>query len=156
MLSTQSFLHNRKWRHSHPFAPFDRVAFNYCVTAAIASLEISLAAELTNYRSRFEAWEKAGSIESLRSKGKEGNVITRAFSKTGWWPLKKDSVLWEQAIQTLGPLCAPTKHKMSDKPHTFADFNDKRIKIRKLVLRSFQRDFIDRAALAEDQCKARV
>ena len=69
--------------------------------------------------------------------------------------MRKDSVLWEQAINTLGPLCAPTKHKLSDKLHAFADVDDKRIKIRKLVLESFQQDFIDRAAIAEEECKSR-
>ena len=104
----------------------------------------------------FKAWENAGSIPSLRPRCKEGNVITRMYRRTGWWPLKKDSELWCQAINTLGPLCAPTKHKMSDKAHLFADVGDKRIKIRKIVLESFQKDFIDRAHAAEENAKQRV
>ena len=95
------------------------------------------------------------SIPSLRPRGKEGNCITRMYKKTGWWSLKKNSVLWQQAIETLGPLYAPTKHKLSDKAHKFADVGDKRIRIRELVLESFQKDFIDRANAVEEREQAR-
>ena len=96
----------------------------------IAKLQIDLAAELKTWTAKFEAWQASGSIPSLRPRGKEGNCITRMYKKTGWWPLKKNSVLWQQAIETLGPLYAPTKHKLSDKAHKFADVGDKRIRIR--------------------------
>lgn len=69
--------------------------------------------------------------------------------------MKKDSELWQQAIGTLGPLCAPTKHKLSDRAHNFADVGDKRIRIRQLVLDSFQKDFIDRANDVEERAKAK-
>ena len=119
-------------------------------------MEMQLAAELAAFKAKFEAWKKPGSLADLRPKMKNGNVITRSFEKTGWWPLKKDSVMWEKAITQLGPLCAPTVHKLSDKPHhVFADVGDKHIKIRELVLKSFQQDFIDRANIAEEESRSR-
>ena len=129
------------------------MAFNECCVAAIAALNIKLAAQLASFNAKFEAWKSNGSNPSLRPKGKEGNIITRAYAKTGWWPLTKDSVLWQQAIGTLGPLAAPTKHKLTDKAHKFADLGDKRIKIRSLVLESFQNDFINKAHAVEEKAK---
>ena len=146
---------NRKWRHNNPFMPFDRVSFNECWVVVIAQMEIDLAAELQNFTTRFEAWKKAGALPSLRPKCKQGNCITRSYEKTGWWPLKKNSELWQKAIETLGPLANPEKHKMSDKAR-FADVGDKRVRIRELVLESYQTDFIDRAAKAEKECKERM
>ena len=35
-------------------------------------------------------------------KGKPGNHVTRMYEKTGWWPLKRDSVLWTKAIAQFG------------------------------------------------------
>ena len=145
----------RKWRQNNPFAPFDRVAFNECCAATIAAIEIKLAAELARWEAAFSAWEKNGSLSELKPRGKPGNVVTRMYKRTGWWPLQKDSVLWQKAIDTLGALCAPSKHKLDEKKHLFADLNDKRIKLRALVLKSFQQDFIDRAFAAEEKCKQR-
>ena len=154
--SIRSHVAYRKWRHDNPFAPFDRVAFNQCCVAVIAALKIKLAAELASFNARFFEWKKNGARPCLKPTGRQGNVITRMYAKTGWWPLQKNSVLWTEAINTLGPLCAPTQHKLTDKMHAFDDLGDKRIKIRKLVLESFQQDFIDRAHAAEENSKQRM
>ena len=147
----------RKWRQANPFATFDRVAFNYCCAAAIVEVQIELAAELAKFNAMFKAWEKAGSVPALKpTRVKSGNCITRMYERTGWWPLQKNSSLWQQAINSMGSACAPDKHKMSEKGHMFADLGDKRIKIRDLVLKAFQQDFIDRAFAAEEAAKLRT
>lgn len=143
----------RKWRAENPFSPFDRVAFNECCAATIVALQTRLAVELATFNAKFEAWKEHGSKASLRPKGKSGNIVTRSYAKTGWWPLKKDSELWQQAISTLSPLCAPTKHKLADRKPKYAALGDKRIKIRSLVLQSFQNDFIDKAYAVEERAK---
>ena len=119
-------------------------------------VQIEMAAELARWQAMFRAWEAAGSVECLKPSRKAGNTITRMYERTGWWPLNKDSVLWQEAINTMGAACAPDKHKMSEKAHMFADLNDKRIKIRELVLKAFQQDFIDRAFAAEEAAKMRT
>ena len=79
---------------NNPGAVFDRVAFNECCVKAIAKCEMDLASELNKLRAAYKAWEQAGSIPSLKPKGKKGNIITRMYARTGWWPLCKDSELW--------------------------------------------------------------
>ena len=144
----------RIWRSNNPMATFTRIDFNECCVKAIAQMQIDLKAELARWQAGYEAWLQEGSIPSCRPKRKEGNAITRMYKKTGWWPLVKDSELWQKAISTLGPLCAPANHKLTDKPHKFADLGDKRIKIRALVLKSIQQDFLDRANRIEERAKA--
>ena len=143
------------WRQHNPFGTYDRVAFNYCCAAAIAKMQADLAAELASYKARYAAWQRGGSLAHLKPKGKEGNCVTRAYAKTGWWPLNKECEMWTKAINTLGPLADPTRHKLADKPHKFANVGDPHIKIRELVLKSYQEDFLDRAHTAEVEYQQR-
>ena len=93
------------------------------------------------------------SLDVLKPKGKPGNVITRMYARTGWWPLIKDSEQWEKAIDTLGGLCKPSKHRVGDKLGKLADLGDKTIIIRQKVLDSFQGHFVDKAHAAEEHSK---
>ena len=145
----------KRWLLANPYDTFDRVSFNQCCAEAIAEARIDLAAELARYKAKQAAWIKCGSPEALKPKGKPGNVITRMYLRTGWWPLQKNSVLWQQSIDTLGVLCKPTKHKLTDKQLSLAELGDKSIKIRKLVLDGFQKHFLDKAHAAVEAVKAR-
>ena len=84
----------KRWLLANPYDIFDRVSFNKCCAEAIAEVRIDLAAELAKYEAKQKAWVKCGSPVALKPKGKPGNVVTRMYLRTGWWPLKKNSILW--------------------------------------------------------------
>ena len=103
-----------------------------------------------------EAWVEAGSPPKLKPGCKCGNAVTRMYEKTGWWPLKCNSVLWKQAIDTLGAICKPSDHRVGQKLEPLADFgNDKSLKIRQLVLTGFNEHFLQKAHRAEEAAKKR-
>ena len=64
-------------------------------------------------------------------------------------------MLWEQSINTLGVLCKPTKHKLTEKQLAIAELGDKSIKIRQVVLDGFQQHFLDKAHAAVEAVKQR-
>ena len=146
----------KRWRRDNPFAPYDRSAFNECVVEAIKACEIKLATDLATSKAKMTAWVEAGSPPQLKPKGKCGNAITRMYAKTGWWPLKCNSILWEQAIDTLGAACKPRDHRVGQKLQPLADFgNDKSLKIRQLVLKGFNEHFLNKAHRAEEAAQKR-
>ena len=145
----------KRWLLAFPYSTFDRVSFNKCCVEAIAQVRIDLAAELARYKAKQEAWIACGSPAALKPKGKTGNVVTRMYLRTGWWPLQKNSVLWEKSINTLGVLCKPTKHKLTEKQLALAELGDKSIKIREVVLNGFQQHFLDKAHAAVEAVKQR-
>ena len=119
------------------------------------SMQFELTAELAKWRAINKVGQETGSPVQLKPQGKDGNKITRMYERTGWWPLKRDSEEWQKAINTLGVLCKPTKHKLHEKV-LMADLGDKSIRIRKLVLESFQDSFLDKAYAVEEAAKAKV
>ena len=145
----------KRWRHRHPFSPFDRVAFNECAAQAIAACEIQLAADLASWRAKSEAWKAAGSVEELKPKGKSGNVVTRMYERTGWWPLKKDSELWNKAIDTFGAICNPGEYRVGTKLQPLAEMTSKEVCIRQAALDGFQKHFIDQAHAATEAIQQR-
>ena len=144
----------KQWRLNNPFSPFDRIAYNKCCVAAIQALEYELAVNLEKWKAKFKAWKQCDSPEVLKPKGKADNVITRMYERTGWWPLKKDSELWQKSIDTLGVACKPTKHKILDKQVLESALTRKGIEIRKLVLQGFQDQFLDKAYACMEEAKS--
>lgn len=77
-----------EWRVAHPFSVFDRTVYNKCLAKAILRMQIKLAADLASWTAKKTAWIAAGAacgdfpIPPLV--GKPGNVVTRAWERTGW------------------------------------------------------------------------
>lgn len=100
MLRTKpNFLHLSNAGGTDILFPFMIVLhlFNQCATEAIAACEIQLAAELAAWKAKMTAWKSAGSVEELKPTGKKGNIVTRMYERTGWWPLQRDSESWNKA-----------------------------------------------------------
>ena len=70
-----------------------------CVTYAVKIIT-SQAAELATWKAKVAIMTELG--ETQLPKGKPGNGITRAWTKTGWCPLLKDSKNWEKVLATIG------------------------------------------------------
>ena len=61
---------------------------------------MQLSSNLAAWTAKCKVLEAAGSKD--KPKGKPGNVITRMYARTGWWPLKRESPNWEKAISQFG------------------------------------------------------
>ena len=148
-----------EWRVLHPFSVFDRTAFNHCLARTIAKMKMSLAAELAAWEARKRAWLKTARHEDDRPcpalvdvdaddlysscpplVGKPGNVITRAWERTGWWPLKKDSENWNKVINSVGQRFQKQDLKAED----FAKLG-KGLKIRQLAWEGYNDNFLEMA-----------
>ena len=156
LYKSKYFVAVKAWRRANPFSVYDRIAFNECAAEAIQACEVKLATDLATSKAKMAAWVQAGSPPKLKPRCKRGNAVTRMYEKTGWWPLKCNSVLWNQAIDTLGAICKPSDHRVGQKLEPLADFgNDKSLKIRQLVLTGFNEHFLQKAHRAEEAAKKR-
>jgi hypothetical protein len=93
------------WRVINIFSVFDRAAYNRCLVKAVDIMRQRLATNLSAWQAKKKAWEEccAEKPESLTPlQGKPGNVITRAWARCGWHPLKCRSENWEKVLGTLG------------------------------------------------------
>ena len=70
-----------------------------CVWHAV-NIITSQAAELATWKAKVAMMTELG--ETQLPNGKHGNGITRAWKKTGWCPLLKDSENWQKVLATIG------------------------------------------------------
>ena len=80
-----------RWRQQNLFGVFDRAAYNSCLAEAVNIMRIRLAANLAAWKAKHETWLQACAVQDNVAPltGKPGNLITRAWERCGWHPLKK-------------------------------------------------------------------
>ena len=118
-------------------------------------VQIQLASDLASWTAKCKVLEEAGSND--KPKGKPGNVITRMYARTGWWPLKRESPNWEKEISQFGitPNTVNTStaemtkelgpevlmHAHNDSPSTHSSVthhHNAQVRIRQCVLEAFR------------------
>ena len=130
------------WRGCYPYMTFDRVTFNWCCTRAIMQCNLKLASDLASWKAKVQVLKDSGvSSELCQPKGKKGNCVTRQYERTGWWPLCRESTLWEKAISQFG-----VKAKCTiDKTQPMTTELGKDVRIRQVVLDAFRQSFLSKA-----------
>ena len=153
-----------EWRMLHPFCVFDRSAFNQCVVKAVHKMKFKLAADMATWTAKKNAWLKASAEmnedlpldpppfdgpEELPDQlpplvGKPGNCVTRAWERTGWWPLKRESSNWQAVIPTLG---SRYEKKTEKTVYKMLDLGEqtKHLQIRQLAWDGYNDNFLDMA-----------
>ena len=139
------------WRVINVFGIFDKPAYNRCLVKAVQIMKQRLAANLAAWQAKKKAWEECcrtqDEVEPLT--GKPGNVITRAWARCGWHPLKRESDNWKKVLPTLGQRYA-TKAAGTSQPKMLAHSN-KQIAIRDLAWQGFNDNFL---AMAKEVSEA--
>lgn len=130
------------WRSAHPFMTYDRVAFNWCCNRAILQCKLKLASDLAAWTAKVKVLQALGADSELcQPKGKPGNCVTRQYERTGWWPLQRESTLWEKAILQFGVKANCT----IDKSQPMTTELGKNVRIRQVVLEAFRQNFLSKA-----------
>ena len=75
------------------------VCYDVCDQCTV-NVITSQAAELATWKAKVAQMAALG--ETQLPRGKPGNGITRAWAKTGWCPLLKNSKNWEKVLSTIG------------------------------------------------------
>ena len=110
------------WRRGHSCLPWTRAALNSCLVAAVTKFEKKMAAYVECRCPRLVHLHLLYSLthpppsplhptqhsELAKKAGKPGNVITRAFERTGSVPINPFCENWTKAIATIGIAAAPT------------------------------------------------
>ena len=130
------------WRVSHPFCVMDRAVYNRCLAEAVVIMKQRLAAELAAWNAKHSVWMKevAAGNDPPPLVGKQGNVITRAWARCGWFPLKKDSENWKRVIPSLGSRYV-NEQKIE---HALVDMG-KGLQIRELAWQGYNDNFLQLA-----------
>ena len=137
-----------EWRALRPFGIFDRSAYNECLAKAVHLQKVRLAAELAAYKARVRAWKKSGSnfedqpVPALVTKS--GNVITRAWERTGWFPLKRDSINWQKVIPSLGSRYSKGEQPVEQPMLAVASTSS--VEIREMAWEGYKANFLAMAA----------
>ena len=105
-------------------------------------VQIRLASDLAAWNAKCKVLKDVGSVD--KPKGKSGNCITRMYARTGWWPLRRESELWNKAIAQFGSTTRQQQHNVSHVDGLTQELGPD-VKIRQVVLDAFRGTFLDKA-----------
>jgi len=109
----------------------------------MTQVQLKLHGDLASWNARCKVLRDLGSKE--KPKGKPGNCITRMYAKTGWWPLKCKSELWEKAINQFG-----IKPQRVDASELTTELGPG-VRIRQVVLDAFRGTFLNAAKTMKEE-----
>ena len=147
-----------EWRQQNPFGIFDRGAYNACLSAAVMIMKQRLAANLAAWKAKVKVWMEESEddfedddsdddcppLVSRGPAGKPGNVITRAWERCGWHPLRRLSPNWEKVLPTLGARYEEAARKLvTDQQKKMLP--EKQVRIRELAWEGYKQNFLDLA-----------
>ena len=149
-----------EWRISNPFNVMDRAAFNRCLATTVIRMKGRLASELAAWTAKKESWiracEDARDLTCPPLQGKPGNVVTRAWARCGWFPLKRLSDNWKRVIPSLGSRYSEKKEKKEVEEHKMLDGVGPNVQIRALAWEGYQNNFLDMAKSLQAEHNRRV
>ena len=114
-------------------------------------MHLRLAGDLAAWKAKCRLLEEASVDKDVVAlpKGKPGNVVTRMYERTGWWPIKKNSANWQKAISQFEVNATPRFTPKDSHPLTKELGAE--VKIRQVVLDAFRGKYLKQA---EDMKKA--
>ena len=108
-------------------------------------MHLRLAGDLAAWTAKCKLLEEA-SVDSdvvPLPKGKPGNMVTRMYARTGWWPIKKNSENWDKVISQFEVSASPTFTPKDSQPLT-KELGPE-VKIREVVLEAFRGKYLKQA-----------
>ena len=106
-----------------------------------------MVSDLASWNAKVQVMADAGCTG--KPKGKQGNCVTRMYDRTGWWPLKCKSELWQKAIKQFG-----IKPDTVDVSELTTELGPE-VRIRNAVLEAFRGGFLKSAQAMKAEYAAR-